>query len=116
ALHVVAGLWLLAHGTELTRPDTLSGVPAPVGVVPLLLSVLPIWLLYRAARDCLEPAEDRSAESVRGGLWAVAGGYLLVAGVAVLYDADGPLAAGPLSAALHLPVVVAGAAGAGAWT
>lgn len=31
ALHLAAGLWLLAHGTELVRYDTLSGVPAPVG-------------------------------------------------------------------------------------
>ncbi|MDJ0383374.1 DUF6350 family protein, partial [Streptomyces sp. G-G2] len=48
ALHVAAGLWLLAHGTELIRYDTLSGVPAPVGVTPLLLLGLPILLMRRA--------------------------------------------------------------------
>ena len=50
ALHVAASLWLLAHGAELVRTDTLSGVPAPVGVTPLLLLVLPAWLMQRAAR------------------------------------------------------------------
>lgn len=50
ALHVAAALWLLAHGVELVRTDTLSGVPAPVGVTPLLLLVLPVWLVHRAAR------------------------------------------------------------------
>jgi len=50
ALHVAAALWLLAHGVELARTDTLSGVPAPVGVTPLLLLALPLWLVHRAAR------------------------------------------------------------------
>ncbi|MGP4044895.1 cell division protein PerM [Streptomyces sp. 2A115] len=54
ALHVAAALWLLAHGTELVRTDTLSGVPAPVGVTPLLLVALPAWLLHRAARDAVD--------------------------------------------------------------
>src|SRR5690242_6178695 len=46
ALHVAAALWLLAHGVQLVRTETLSGVPAPVGVTPLLLLLLPAWLLY----------------------------------------------------------------------
>ncbi|MFD8412861.1 DUF6350 family protein [Streptomyces sp. NPDC059650] len=50
ALHLAAGLWLLAHGTELVRYDTLSGVPAPVGVTPLLLIGLPALLMRRAGR------------------------------------------------------------------
>ncbi|MBR8643381.1 hypothetical protein KEF29_38600 [Streptomyces tuirus] len=54
ALHVAAALWLLAHGAELVRTDTLSGVPAPVGVPPLLLLALPVWLLHRAARDATD--------------------------------------------------------------
>ncbi|MCZ0987401.1 DUF6350 family protein [Streptomyces diastatochromogenes] len=58
ALRIAAALWLLAHGVELVRTDTLSGVPLPVGVTPLLLLALPVWLLYRAARD----ATDASAE------------------------------------------------------
>ena len=41
SLHVAAALWLLAHGAELVRTDTLSGVPAPVGVTPLLLPAPP---------------------------------------------------------------------------
>ncbi|MBK3582090.1 hypothetical protein JHN63_51850, partial [Streptomyces sp. MBT65] len=49
ALHIAAALWLLAHGVELVRSDTLSGVPAPVGVTPLLLLAVPLWLLHRAA-------------------------------------------------------------------
>ncbi|MFJ6937038.1 DUF6350 family protein [Streptomyces sp. NPDC101132] len=53
ALHVAAGVWLLAHGTELIRYDTLSGVPAPVGLTPLLLVALPVWLVRRAVRIAL---------------------------------------------------------------
>ncbi|MBK3638845.1 hypothetical protein JHN52_39640, partial [Streptomyces sp. MBT97] len=54
ALHVAAALWLLAHGAELVRVDTLSGVPAPVGVTPLLLLALPVWLVWRAGRDAAD--------------------------------------------------------------
>lgn len=54
ALHVAAALWLLAHGAELVRTDTLSGAPAPVGLTPLLLLALPVWLLHRAARDATD--------------------------------------------------------------
>lgn len=61
AVHAAAGLWLLAHGAELIRTDTLTGAPAPVGVVPLLLTALPVWLVHRAARDVLEPEEGRGA-------------------------------------------------------
>lgn len=63
AFHAAAGLWLLAHGAELVRTETLTGAPAPMGVVPLLLSVLPVWLVHRAARDVLEPEEGRGAPS-----------------------------------------------------
>ncbi|MFF8014254.1 DUF6350 family protein [Streptomyces sp. NPDC007929] len=54
AMHVTASLWLLAHGAELVRTDTLSGVPAPLGLPPLLLLALPVWLLHRAARDATD--------------------------------------------------------------
>lgn len=68
ALHVAAGLWLLAHGTELVRTDTLSGVPAPVGVTPLLLLALPLWLLHRAARDAVDaPPDDGTGGADRRG-------------------------------------------------
>ncbi|WP_329401343.1 DUF6350 family protein [Streptomyces melanogenes] len=128
ALRSAASLWLLAHGTRLVRPDTLSGVPAPVGIVPLLLAGLPVWLAHRAARDALsygEPEYEEGAEEDDGHPslppgWmpfaAVTGGYLLVGGAAVLYASDGPLPAAPLSAALHLTLVASCATGAGLWT
>ncbi|WP_308312559.1 DUF6350 family protein, partial [Streptomyces sp. ISL-11] len=62
ALRIAADLWLLAQGADLVRTETLSGTPAPVGLTPLLLTVLPCWLLYRAARHALEPGEELSAE------------------------------------------------------
>ncbi|MGW2564436.1 cell division protein PerM [Streptomyces sp. NPDC001514] len=115
ALHVAAALWLLAHGTELVRPDTLSGTPAPVGVVPLLLVALPVWLAHRAARDTLE-CDAGPRASVGLVVSGVTCGYLLVAACVALYSAGGSLAAEPVSAALHLPVVAVLSAAAGAWT
>ncbi|MER5888412.1 DUF6350 family protein [Streptomyces sp. NPDC001941] len=115
ALHVAAGLWLLAHGVALVRDDTFSGTPAPVAVVPLLLVTLPLWLAHRAARDALEPDEGRPRPSARGALATVTGGYLLVAVAAVAYAGGGPLAPAPVSAALHLPLVAALGAAAGVW-
>ncbi|MFG3284986.1 DUF6350 family protein [Streptomyces sp. NPDC048111] len=122
ALRTAASLWLLAHGTELVRPETLSGTPAPVGLVPLLLVALPAWLVHRAARDALMPDEDEPYDDP-GPLpsgWAVFGavtcGYLAVALATVLYAAAGPLPADPLSAALHLPLTVVLATAAGVWT
>ncbi|MFD8327769.1 cell division protein PerM [Streptomyces lydicus] len=56
ALHLAADLWLLAHGGDLVRTATPSGTPAPVAVTPLLLAVLPVWLLHRAARHTLATA------------------------------------------------------------
>ncbi|MDG4865370.1 DUF6350 family protein, partial [Streptomyces sp. T-3] len=102
ALHIAAGLWLLAHGTELIRTDTLSGIPAPVGLTPLLLLALPGFLLHRAARDAVYAAEPEAP--ARTVLWGVAGGYLLVGGAVTLYSHGGTLQADWLSAALHLPV------------
>lgn len=118
ALHLAAGLWLLAHGVDLVRTDTLSGLPAPLGIVPLLLTALPVWLLHRAARDTLDPGDDddRPRPSAGAAVAAVAGGYLLVAAVVVVYSASGPLPADLLTAGFWLPAVVVGAAGAGVWT
>ncbi|HET6859070.1 MAG TPA: DUF6350 family protein, partial [Streptomyces sp.] len=116
ALHVAAGLWLLAHGTELVRHDTLSGVPAPVGLAPMLLIALPVWLAHRAARDALDPEQERPRPSSRSAFWGVTIGYLLIGVAALLYASGGPLPAAPLSAALHLPVVTMAAAAAGVWT
>ncbi|MHC3394097.1 cell division protein PerM [Streptomyces lavendulocolor] len=116
ALHVAAGVWLLVHGAELVRPATLGGAPAPVGVVPLALVALPVWLVYRTARDAAEPAHDRPGPSARGAVGAVTAGYLLVGAAALAYGTGGPLPAEPLGAALHLPPLVALAAAAGVWT
>lgn len=57
ALHIAADLWLLAQGADLLRNGTLSDVATPVGLSPLLLGMLPCWLLYRAARHVFEPPE-----------------------------------------------------------
>ncbi|MFE4061535.1 DUF6350 family protein [Streptomyces sp. NPDC059096] len=116
ALHVAAGLWLLAHGIELVRPETLSGVPAPLGVVPLLLTALPVWLVHRAARDTLEPEEGRPQLTALGAVSTVSCGYLLVGGAAALYAGGGPLTAHPLRALLTLPLLTVLSATAGAWT
>ncbi|MFJ2767412.1 DUF6350 family protein [Streptomyces sp. NPDC087300] len=114
ALHVAAGLWLLAHGTELIRTDTLSGVPAPVGVTPLLLVVLPGWLVHRAARDAAAP--EGRGHPVRTAWCGVVAGYLLVGAAATLYAAGGELRASWGSAAVHLPLLAVVAAGFGVWT
>ncbi|GHA21531.1 hypothetical protein GCM10010345_28090 [Streptomyces canarius] len=119
ALHIAAALWLLAHGVELTRTDTLSGAPMPVGVTPLLLLALPLWLLYRAARD----ATDASAEPdgpppvpARTAWTGVVLGYLGVGVAAALYCSRGELRPGWLWVTVCLPLVAAGAAGAGVWS
>ncbi|WP_435224979.1 cell division protein PerM [Streptomyces sp. Tue6028] len=112
ALHVAASLWLLAHGVELIRTDTLSGLPMPVGVTPLLLLALPLWLVHRAARDAAE--EVRAAPATA---WAgVVAGYLSVGTAAALYASGGALRPSWGWAAVCLPLLAAGAAGAGVWT
>ncbi|MFD6077097.1 DUF6350 family protein [Streptomyces hydrogenans] len=117
ALHLAAGLWLLAHGVELVRTDTLGGLPAPLGIVPLLTAALPVWLVFRTARSTLDPADETGPRpSPAGALGAVSGGYLLVAAVIVVYSESGPLPADLVTAGLWLPGVVLGAAGAGVWT
>lgn len=116
ALHAAAGLWLLAHGTDLLRTDTTSGVPAPLGVTPLLLTALPLWLAHRAARDTLDADDGRPAPSTAGAVAAVSGGYLLVAAVVVVYTESGTLPADLLTAGVWTPLSVLAAATAGAWT
>ncbi|MFD9865742.1 DUF6350 family protein [Streptomyces niveus] len=115
ALRIAAALWLLAHGAELVRPDTLSGVPAPVGVVPLLVMALPVWLVYRSARDALEPEEGRAQLTALGALCTVAGGYLLVGGAVMLYARGGTLSTNAFGTALELPLVPLLSAAAGVW-
>ncbi|MFE1234650.1 DUF6350 family protein [Streptomyces sp. NPDC058745] len=116
ALHLAAGLWLLAHGVDLVRTDTLSGVAAPLGVAPMLLMALPGWLAHRAARDTSDAEEGRPRLTAAGAVGAVSGGYLLVAVGVVASAANGPLPADPLAAALWLPVTVVASAGLGVWT
>ncbi|MCX4906007.1 DUF6350 family protein [Streptomyces sp. NBC_00878] len=116
ALHVAAGLWLLAHGGELVRTDTLSGVPAPVGVTPLLLVVLPAWLLHRAGRDAADGDEELAPPAVRTAWGGVVAGYLTVGAAAVVYASGGALRPAWASAAVWPPLLVVTAAGVGVWT
>ncbi|MFD0337413.1 DUF6350 family protein [Streptomyces sp. NPDC127117] len=116
ALHAAAGLWLLAHGAELIRAGTLSGVPAPVGIVPLLLAVVPVWLVHRAARDVLVPEEGRPVPSEAGAFTMVVTGYLLVGAAVAYYGRGGPLSVHPPSLLFPAALVVVGAAAAGVWT
>ncbi|MFE9676012.1 DUF6350 family protein [Streptomyces sp. NPDC006259] len=116
ALHVAAALWLLAHGVELVRADTLSGVPAPLGVTPLLLLALPVWLLHRAARDAVDGEEGAPLVSARTAWAGVVLGYLAVAAAVAGYAAGGALRPSWIGAGVSLPAVVVAAAGMGAWT
>ncbi|MFG2991467.1 DUF6350 family protein [Streptomyces sp. NPDC048257] len=116
ALHLAAGLWLLAHGTELVRYDTLSGLPAPVGMTPLLLVALPVLLIRRAARLGSAAEEDDEEVLPAGAVFsAVLCGYLAVGALVTLYAAGGPMSADPISAAWHVPLVAVLAAGGGVW-
>ncbi|XEC27056.1 hypothetical protein JAO84_22425 [Streptomyces fradiae] len=132
ALHTAAGLWLLAHGADLIRTDTVSGVPAPLGVTPLLLTALPLWLAHRAARDTLDPDPDPDSDSDSdpdsnpgagrlrpspvGAVAAVTAGYLLVVAAVVVYTEAGTLPADLVATGVWTPVTVFAAAAAGAWT
>ncbi|WP_158780785.1 DUF6350 family protein [Streptomyces sp. NRRL S-237] len=115
ALHLAAGLWLLAHGTELVRYDTLSGIPAPVGMTPLLLVALPVLLVRRAARLGSAAEEDEEVLPAAAVFSAVLCGYLAVGALATVYAAGGPMPADPISAAWHIPLVAALAAAGGVW-
>ncbi|MER7566316.1 DUF6350 family protein [Streptomyces sp. NPDC097941] len=116
ALHVAAALWLLAHGTELIRTDTLSGVPAPVGVTPMLLPALPLWLVHRAARDLATGDEAPPQASARTAWAGVVLGYLAVGAAVALYASGGALRPSWTWTCVCLPAVVMGAAGSGVWT
>ena len=124
ALHIAADLWLLGHGSSLVRTETLSGAPAPIALTPLLLVVLPVWLLYRACLRALVEGEDSTARLNDHGADApgalapvgwVAGGYLLTGATAVLFTSAGPVRADVLSAVVRLPLFVVCVAAAAAW-
>ncbi|MGP3973239.1 cell division protein PerM [Streptomyces sp. 8N114] len=110
ALRTAADLWLLAHGAHLVRHETLSGLPVPVGVTPLLLTAVPAWLLWRATREGLDArlsagdgGDEYGALAVAG--W-VSGGYLLVTAAAVAYVSGSPIEAEPVSTVCRLPLFV----------
>jgi len=122
ALHLAASLWLLAHGVVLVRTETLSGVPAPMGITPLLTALLPVWLLHRAARDVTEgdggEATGGAAPPVgaRTAWCGVVAGYLGVGAAVALYASGGSLRPSWAWTAVCLPLVAAVSAGAGVWT
>ncbi|WP_234307714.1 DUF6350 family protein, partial [Streptomyces sp. NRRL B-12105] len=134
ALHLAASLWLLGHGVELLRADTLSGAAAPVGVTPLLLPALPVWLLYRAGRDAVDASREGAggrrgagsfaspvASSVVSSVaprtvWAgVVVGYLVVGAAAAVYASGGELRPSAVWTACCLPLLTGLAAGWGVW-
>ncbi|MGW3205916.1 cell division protein PerM [Streptomyces sp. NPDC001135] len=119
ALHVAAALWLLAHGVELVRTDTLSGAPMPVGVTPLLLLALPVWRVYRAARDAVDAPDDADGPPpvpARTVWTGVVLGYLGVGGAIALYCSGGELRPAWPWVTMCLPLVAAGSAAAGVWS
>lgn len=129
ALHLAADLWLLGHGSALVRTETLSGVPAPVALTPLLLVIPPVWLLYRACAQALSAGGDAGNEGAGAGtreggggspgalspLGCVAGGYLVTGAVTVLFASAGPVRADALSASVRLPLFVLCVAVAAMW-
>ncbi|MFF4763623.1 DUF6350 family protein [Streptomyces sp. NPDC001292] len=116
ALHVAAALWLLAHGSELVRTETLTGVPAPVGVTPLLLLALPALLVHRAARDASDGGDGGPLVPPRTAWAGVVLGYLAVGSGAAAYAAGGALRPSWAWVAVGVPLVTAAAAGSGVWT
>ncbi|MFE1770482.1 DUF6350 family protein [Streptomyces sp. NPDC059008] len=134
ALHLAADLWLLAQGGDLVRTATQSATPAPVAVTPLLLAVLPVCLLHRAARHTLATAAGHTGPPAVGGatgsggvglalpagprplLGALLTGYLLVAGAVLLYASTGGLVAEPLSVLLCVPAFTVATLAGTAWS
>lgn len=140
ALHIATALWLLSHGANVLRTSALTGASVPVGVTPLLLSAVPVWLVHRAAVNAVALPDDGDYETENDGdsetgigtgtgsgddpgalgalattAWLVAG-YLLVAVAALAFTAQGALRGDPLTTLLCVPLVVTPVALAGAWT
>ncbi|WP_448318613.1 cell division protein PerM, partial [Streptomyces sp. CO7] len=118
ALHTTAALWLSAHGVDLIRADTLSGVPAPMGIGPLLLTALPVWLLHRAGRSVVEGGDgtDEDAPPPPGVAWAgVTAGYVAAGLLAALYAMGGGYRPGWGWTTFWLPALAAGVSLCGMW-
>ncbi|MEU3557134.1 cell division protein PerM [Streptomyces fragilis] len=138
ALHTTAALWLSAHGVDLVRTDTLSAVPAPMGVGPLLLTALPVWLLHRAGRSVAEDGDrtdgdradgdradgdradgdraDDDAPPAPGPAWAgVTAGYVTAGLLAALYATGGEYRPGWGWSTLFLPALAAVVSLSGMW-
>ncbi|MGW5606788.1 cell division protein PerM [Streptomyces sp. NPDC003753] len=132
ALRVAAASWLLAHGVVLFRTETLSGVPAPVGITPLLAAVVPVWLLYRAAREATDGEATEGLETMKGmegpeatggaepvavgPAWCgVVAGYVGVGLAAALYASAGTLRPSWTWTLVCLPLVTVVSAGVGVW-
>ncbi len=114
ATGTAAGLWLLGHGVGLTRTDTLTGTPAPLGLTPLLLAALPFWLVRRAAREAAEPETPEAPEIPgRTVVWGVTTGYAAVGALVALHATGGELRPALREAAWHLPLLALVAALAG---
>ncbi|WP_228034680.1 cell division protein PerM, partial [Streptomyces spongiae] len=124
ALNVAAALWLLAHGVELVRTETLSDVPAPIGLTPLLLLALPMGLVQRAARDAVADTDatprtsgPSSMSGPRSTAWVgVVAGYAAVGGAAAMYASSGAFRPSREWAVVCVPLLVGAVAGAGVWS
>lgn len=105
AFRSTADLWLVAHGVALQLPQGM------LGLTPLGLALLPLWLCRRAGRRA---ADACAAGSVREALHAAGGVALLYTGLAVVVAAavDGAAATPVLWTAVLGPAVLSGAAAA----
>ena len=108
-VHLAACLWLVAHGGTLMHGGT------PLGVPPLLLTVLLLAALYRATARAVAAGEPDQSGSL---LLGVCAGYLLVGAVTVAAAATGELSVAPMGgfgrlALTALPVALAGGRPAG---
>ncbi|MFE7564977.1 DUF6350 family protein [Kitasatospora sp. NPDC057500] len=75
ALRLAGALWLLGHGAPVLR----GAAEAPLTVTPLLLGLLTVGRLYRAAGRVAAHGAGRPGRPGRGGARAVWAGYFAVA-------------------------------------